>query len=70
LLEEAIRLADEPEATVTARTHPLPEVDAVHWLRYPQARNLIRRTVAHYTDEETLRELHLRSRGAAESTDA
>ncbi|MFL6117257.1 MAG: tetratricopeptide repeat protein [Catenulispora sp.] len=64
LLEEAVRLAEDPNATLNLNRTSTPGPDGVqpfHWHRYPKARSLLKRTVDHFPDDDELRELHARS---------
>ncbi|OLE21776.1 MAG: hypothetical protein AUG49_21155 [Catenulispora sp. 13_1_20CM_3_70_7] len=62
LLEEAVRLAEDPNATLNLNRTPAADgMQPFHWHRYPKARSLLKRTVDHYPDDDELRELHARS---------
>jgi tetratricopeptide (TPR) repeat protein len=64
LLEEAVRLQEDPNATLNLTRTPATGADgpkSINWHLYPKARSLIKRTVDHYPGDDELRELHARS---------
>ncbi|WP_344659905.1 tetratricopeptide repeat protein [Catenulispora subtropica] len=64
LLEEAVQLEEDPNATLNLTRTPNADPDGMqpfHWHLYPKARSLIKRTVDHFPDDDELRELHARS---------